>query len=72
MNEHKISIRVKVGSFVKYLVKDVVIKAGKDIRLKIRHDLSVKNMGDDEARTLMSTNEDRSEDRQMRQEKIYA
>ena len=72
MNEHKISIRVKVGSFVKYLVKDVVIKSGKDIRLKIRHDLSVKNMGDDEARTLIETNEDRSQDRVMRQEKIYA
>ena len=72
MNEHKISIRVKVGSFVKYLVKDVVIKSGKDIRLKIRHDLSVKNMGDDEAKTLIETNEDRSQDRVMRQEKIYA
>ena len=53
-------MRVKVGSFVKYLVKDVVIKSGKDVRLKIRHDLSVKNMGDDEAKSLIETNEDRS------------
>ena len=49
MNEHKISIRVKVGEYVKYLVKDVVIKSERDIRIKIRHDLSIKNLGDDEA-----------------------
>ena len=45
---------------MKYLVKDVVIKSGQDIRLKIRHDLSVKNMGEDEAKALMEKNEDKS------------
>ena len=47
MNEHKISIRVKIGDYVKYLVKDVVIKSEKDFRLKIRYDLSIKNLGVD-------------------------
>ena len=47
LNEHKISVRVKVGHFVKYLVKDVVIKSVRDMRLKIRFDLSLKNLADD-------------------------
>jgi len=40
-------VRIKVGNYVKYLVKDVIIKSERDIRLKIRYDLSIKNMGDD-------------------------
>ena len=47
LDEHKISVRIKVGDFVKYLVKDVVIKSERDMRLKIRFDLSIKNMGED-------------------------
>ena len=47
MNEHKISVRVKVGNFVKYLVKDVVIKSVRDMKLKVRYDLSIKNLADD-------------------------
>lgn len=61
MNEHKISLRVKVGDFVKYLVKDVVIKSIRDTRLKVRYDLSIKNLGDDEAKQLIHLNEERSE-----------
>ena len=47
MNKHKISVRIKVGEYVKYLVKDVIVKSAKDMRLKIRKDLSIKNLGDD-------------------------
>jgi len=75
MGEHKISVRVKVGPFVKYIVKDVVIKSVKDVRLKIRYDLSIKNLGDDEAKGLVELDGERSEmrkDREMLQEKIYA
>ena len=74
MGEHKISVRVKVGCFVKYIVKDVVIKSIKDVRLKIRYDLSIKNLGEDEAKGLANLDEQKSHmrDREMLQEKIYA
>ena len=49
MGEHKISVRVKVGKYVKYLVKDVIVKSPSDFRLKVRYDLSVKVLGEEEA-----------------------
>ena len=45
MDKHKISIRIKIGDFVKYLVKDVVIKSENDLRLKIKDDFSIKMLG---------------------------
>ena len=62
LNEHKISVRVKVGNYVKYLAKDVVIKSVRDMRLKIRYDLSLKNLAEDETKELIKKYEDRSED----------
>lgn len=60
-NKHKISIRIKVGEFVKYLIKDVVIKSETDICLKIRHDLSLKNLSKAEVESLVEEDESRSQ-----------
>ena len=43
MDKHKISLRVKIGEYVRYLAKDVVIKSKNDLRLKVRdEDFSIK------------------------------
>ena len=75
MGEHKISVRVKVGKYVKYLVKDVIVKSPSDFRLKVRYDLSVKVLGEEEAEELIERNEERSElrkERELRQNNIYS
>ena len=75
MREHKISLRVKVGTYIKYLVKDVVIKSSSDFRLKVRYDLSIKDLGEDETEELIEMNEERSElrkERETRQNNIYS
>ena len=45
MDQHKISIRVILEDYEKFILNDVVIKAGSDMRLKIRSDLSIENLG---------------------------
>ena len=57
------------------MVKDVIIKSTSDFRLKVRFDLSIKNLGQDEAEELIETNEDRSElrkEREIRQNNVYS
>ncbi len=44
MDKHKISVRVIIDEFEKFLLSDVVIKSATDMSLKIRSDLSIKNM----------------------------
>lgn len=57
MDEHKISIRVKIGEFENYIFKDVVIRSISDITLKIRgKDLSVENLGSAEAKSIIEQN----------------
>ncbi len=56
MDKHKISIRVIIDQYQKYLIKNVIIKSKTDMWLKIRDDLSIKNMQDKEVEGLMEEN----------------
>jgi len=46
LNEKRISVRARLGPFIKKLINDVSIRDKKEARLKIRHDLSIKCMED--------------------------
>jgi len=49
-------VRVRVGPFIKTLSNGIVIKDKKDARLKIRQNLSIKCMGDEEAQKIIDSN----------------
>lgn len=49
LGEYRISVRLRIGDFVKYLIKDIVVYAQSDIALKVRFDLSIKNLAKQEA-----------------------
>ena len=44
MKKQKISVRIIIGQYVKYLIKDIVVTSINDVRLKFRKDLSMKNL----------------------------
>ena len=52
----KITVRVRVGPFIKTLSNGIVIKDKKDARLKIRQNLSIKCMEDEEAQKIIDSN----------------
>ena len=45
MNERKITIKAYIGNYEKVLASNVIVTKIDDIRLKIRSDLSIKNVG---------------------------
>ena len=57
MEEHKITIKIVIGEYEKILVNNVIVKRVEDIRIKVRQDLSVKNVGEDEFKKLLKKSE---------------
>ena len=58
MEEHKITIKIVIGEYEKILVNNVIVKRVEDIRIKVRQDLSVKNVGEDEFNKLLKKSEE--------------
>ena len=38
------ALRVRVGDFVKYLIKDLDVRVVTDVRWRVRNDLSIKSL----------------------------
>jgi len=51
-------VRIRTKDYVKYLLKDVVIRCQEDIWLKVREDFSIKNMSHEEAAQTIRKNKD--------------
>ena len=58
MEKHKITIKIVIGEYEKILVNNVIVKRVEDIRIKVRQDLSVKNVGEDEFNKLLKKSEE--------------